>query len=197
MPGRSPIEWYQNTSSKPWGAVAMITGVAIAVLGAVAGPSAIAITAGLLLAALAYASIWRPAVGVDAESAHLRGMYSTTVVPLAAIDSVTITRTLALSVIGKRYVSSAVSQTLRRAALGPQGGRGVLGMVKADPKPTYSDLVEDELGRRIQAARLEQRAPQGSEAQAALAGRVSRSISWPDVAVSAVLFVAFLVSFFL
>lgn len=106
------ISWIRNPGARVWAGVAIAAGVVVAALAAVGG-SVPAALGGLLFALLAYASMWRPAVGLTEHALLLRGMYSTQVLPLARVESVRSGRMLAVTVDGRRYVSSALASGLR------------------------------------------------------------------------------------
>lgn len=182
------VEWFESSGNKVWGAIAIVFGAGVAVVTLSDHDGPVFVLLGILFALLAYASMWRPRVGASADDLLLRGMYSTQSIPLAAIDSVVVTRTFAAHVIGRNYVSSAVGRGLRESVHGkrrPKGGD--------TPKVGYADLVEGRLTKLVDDARHRHGVEQGSEAQSALATQIRRTWAWPEVVLSVVVTIALLV----
>ena len=65
----------------------------------------------LLLAVLTYAVVLRPRVGIDGDDLVLRQVFSTTRIPLAAVQEVELRRIAVFHVGGRRYDSPALSRT--------------------------------------------------------------------------------------
>lgn len=183
------VEWFEATGNKVWGAIAILFGLAVAVVTTLDHDGSVIVCAFLLFALLAYASMWRPRVGATGETLLLRGMYSTQSIPLASIDSIIITRTFAAHVIGRNYVSSAVGRGLRESVQGkkrPKDG--------SMPAMGYADLVETRLAALVADARQRHGVAQGSEEQSALAAQIRRTWAWPEMALSVVVALALVIS---
>ena len=194
MSDRTSIAWFQSSGSRPLGVIAILVGLGVTVAGVVGGPTWPAVTGGLLLIALSYASIWRPALGLDDESLRLRGMYSTTVLPLVAIESAVFGRTAVVTAEGRRHVSSAMSRRRETASVFGRG-RGAVMQAPKPAAPDHVDVVEQGLAqRRERAVWLRERDQE--RGVAAAVPPVVRRVAWAEVAVSVVLAVAFVVSFF-
>lgn len=183
------VEWFQGTGNRVWGAVSIAFGLAVGLITLIDFVSPAWPIAGLLFALLAYASMWRPRVGVSADELLLRAMYSTQTIPLAAIDTIVIGRTLAARVVGRNYVSSALGRGQRESMRGPR--RPVDG---GPPRPSYADLVEERLVAKVLDARSRVGVEQGSVAQSALAAQIRRTWAWPEVGLSVVVTLALVIS---
>lgn len=164
------ITWFRNPGARVWAGVAIGAGVVVAVFAAAEGSVAVALGA-LLFALVAYASLWRPAVGLGEDALLLRGMYSTQVLPLSRIESVRSGRMFAAIADGKRYVSSALTQSYRESR---RTGRAE-GL-------THQEQVEIEVR-----GRLERHIGSASDP-------VRREWAWPDVALSLAVTVALVIS---
>lgn len=186
------VEWFEATSNKVWGAIAIVFGLVVAAATLHDHDGPLWVFAGLLFSLLAYASMWRPRIGASAETLLLRGMYSTQSIPLASIDSIVVTRTFAAHVVGRNYVSSALGRGLRESLHGkrrPKGGSA--------PAMGYSDLVETKLTTLVADARARHGVAQGSAEQSALAGQVHRTWAWAELVLSVAVAVALIVAILL
>lgn len=186
------VEWFQATGNKVWGIVAIAFGLGFGVITLIYAHSPVWPLVGLLFALLCYASMWRPRVGASADELVLKAMYSTQTIPLAAIDSIIITRTLAARVIGRNYISSALGrgqrELMRSRRRFADGG---------PPRDSYADLVEQRLEALVVDARRRTGVEQGSVGQSALAQQIRRTWAWPEVALSVVVTVALVIAILL
>jgi len=173
-------EWFRGTSSWVWGALALLAAAIVIVIDGVDGWDLAVIAAALLFAVLSYVAIIRPRVGVEAGDLVLHHMYSTQRLPVAAVETVAIGRTLEATAGGRHYVSAAVGRSLR-ASFKSNGPR--------DPQKNYADFVEDRILHLADQARVEAGIRRESEEQFALAEDVRRTWAWPWVAVTGVLVV--------
>lgn len=199
-PTRSEVEWLPQTTG-PFGAVLgfvaalAVGGLALADLG---GPRAVA---GLLLAGFVAAATWavllRPRVGLTPRPAPrspsaavvVRGMVSTTHVPLVELTGFDVRQVLVLRADGRRHLSPAVGRSrarlLGRRTSGSPGGAGLPGLTRLHgyepaPAPTeraapleVADLVLQRLDRARDDARLH-RLP---------GGPATRAWAWPEIVV--------------
>lgn len=185
------VEWFVATGNKIWGVVAIAFGLVVGAFTLIDTHDPVFPLAGLLFALLAYASMWRPRIGASSDTLHLVAMYSTQTIPLAAIDSIVITRTFAARVIGRNYISSAIGRGLRESVQGRRRPRDGAERVE------YADLVESRLTAMVANARARHGVEQGSEAQSALAAQIRRTWSWPELALSLVVTLALVISILL
>ncbi|MBB3087330.1 hypothetical protein [Nocardioides albus] len=180
-----PEEWFRHSSSTVWGLLSIGGAVAVIVIDAVTGWHPETTAGGLLFALVAYAAFIRTKVGVSEGDFVLYHLYSTVRFPLAALESVSVGRTLGAYSGGRTHVSGAVGRPMREAV---KGG-------KRDHKPlsNQSDFIEDRLNSLAQDARERRGIKRDSDEQFALAEDVRRSWDWPLIAITAVVAVAFVV----
>lgn len=183
------VEWFVAPGNLVWAVASVVFGLGVTVVTLIEADDAIWPLAGLLFALLAYASMWRPRIGASSDTLLLRAMYSTQMIPLAAIDSVVISRTFAAHVIGRNYVSSAIGRGLRESVVGKRRPKGA-----ETVKMGYADIVETRLTALVENARARTGVQRGSEAQGALAAQVRRTWAWPEMALSIVVTIALIVA---
>lgn len=116
--------WFPVTSGRASGVIGLVAGAVIVLLALLESPSLTYVLVGLLVGLLSWLVLLRPRVGVRGTDLLLRGMVSTTVIPLASIGAVTLRQVLAIRVAGKRYVSPAVGHTFRYLNRQRRGGVG-------------------------------------------------------------------------
>lgn len=170
MPDRE-TEWFQSTSSKVWGGVSLVLAVAVMVVAIVDFYLPVLLGA-FGFGLLAYASMLRPKIGLNREDLLIRNMYSSYRIPLPAIDSVAITRTFSVHVLGKTYVSPAIGRSFREIS------RYDKGKASGDD---YASLVERRIDARIADARAMTGVAHGSDEQVALADSIERHWSLVEV----------------
>ena len=179
-----PTEWFRGTGSWIWGILAFVVAALIIVLDLVGGGDLAVVAAALLFALLAYVAVLRPRVGVQGGDLVLHHMYSTQRLPVAAVETVTVRRTFQATAGGRRYVSAAVSRSMR----------GALRRGDRDPARNYADFVEDRVLHHAAEARDLAGIPARSDQQRALADDVRRTWAWPWLAATGVLVVALVVT---
>ncbi|NYI75434.1 hypothetical protein [Nocardioides panzhihuensis] len=179
-----PEEWFRNSSSTVWGLLSMGAALAVIVIDAVTGWHPETTAAGLLFALVAYAAFIRTRVGVSKGDFVLHHLFSTVRFPMAALESVSVGRTLGAYAGGRTYVSGAVGRPLREAV-----------KKKRDHKPlsNHADFIEERLNSLAQDARDRRRIKKDSDEQFALAEDVRRSWDWPLIAATAAVAVTFVV----
>ena len=123
----------------------------------------------------------RPALWVIEDDLVLRNMFTTTYVPLVAIDRVITTQVLAVSAGERRFISPVIGYTLRQSVAGRN--RDAKAPSAAD---TYQVFVEERILHHVKTARERGASDSG----------VRRTLAWPEIAGLAVLAVAFVVWFF-
>lgn len=147
--------------------------------------------AALTFAAIAWASMLRPALSVDDDRLVMRGMVGTVEVPLAAIEQVAVRQVLAVRAGEKRYVSPVVSKTRRRLTRAERV-RGAERPVQGEV--SYADFVEERILHLAEQARSERGVALLSDEQLALGRDVRRAWAWPVVAAVTVPLVLFVLS---
>ena len=176
MNDEQPDEWFRNSSSTVWGMLAAGIAAVIVVVDAITGWHPETTAGGVLFALVAYAAFIRTKVGVSDGDFVLHHLYSTVRFPMAALESVSVGRTLGAYAGGRTYVSGAVGRPIREAVKG----------AKREHKPlsNHADFIEDRLNALAQDARDRRRIKRDSDEQFALAEDVRRSWDWPLIAVT-------------
>jgi hypothetical protein len=156
----------------------------------------------LLGGALVWSFLLRSRVVLRSGDLLLRNAYVDTAVPYTLIDRFVVRSVTHVGVGSKRYVASSVGRSSRsmmrrgRGAGATAGtGGGPLVNPATEPVPTrardtldVADFLEEQVADRRRRARDWPGAPEGA------GGEVRRMVAWPEVAVSAALAVAFVVS---
>lgn len=140
-----------------------------------------------LVAVLLWAALVRPAVTIDRERLVLRNMLQTVSIPMAAIEQVGVGQVIAVRVGDKRYTGTGISRSRRQSR--KDAGR--------DDDPTQlsaGGLLESRIGRLAEDARDVRGIRLMSDEQAALAGQVRREPARVEIALLAVLALAFAVA---
>ncbi|TIC86762.1 hypothetical protein E8D34_10995 [Nocardioides sp. GY 10113] len=136
-----------------------------------------------LLATLVWSALVRPRIRVVGPELELRGMLDTVTVPLAGVCGVAVRQVVVLRVAERRYVSAAVSRSLREITRGTPRG-----------EPSYAGLVEQRLQKLSDDARALRGIEADSEEQWALVSEVRSSRAWPEIALLVGLSVVLLVA---
>lgn len=177
------VQWFKPTSGRVSGVLGLV-GAGVVLVVALMGRAGVEyVVGGLLFALLVWVTLLRPRVGLRADDLLLRGMVSTTVIPLASVDNVAVRQVLAVWAHGNRYVSAAVGMPYGDIARERRMGQRVPEEIPgADVKYArhIGDLVEDKARR----ARSDGRD----------AGEVRREWARPELAGIAVLLVALAVT---
>ena len=181
------IEKFQPTNGRVVGVLGLVVVLALMVLGAIDGYPVWAVGLLAVVAVLTWASVLRPGVRIVGDELELRNMFVTETLPLGAIEEVAVRRVLAVRAGERRFVSPAISRSLRQT-LHPKKPKGSDQVALA--AASYPDFVEE----RIRAAAQDHRDRLGISArspeQVALADVVR---SEPAVAELGALAVAVLV----
>ncbi|GAA4713199.1 hypothetical protein GCM10023349_35520 [Nocardioides conyzicola] len=190
------MERFTPTSGRVSGIVGLITAGVVLVVAVVdwdAGtPLGVAILS-LLGALLVWSALLRPAVWVTSRDLVLRGMFSTTRVPLAAIDSVIVTQVLAVKVGEHRYVSPVIGYTVRQTMKAKVREGQSPTSSSPGPAADHQAFVEARIAHMAQDTRDRLGIRKGSPEQQALAAQVRRTCAVPELAAGAVVVLAFLV----
>ena len=180
-----PEEWFRNSSSAAWGFLSIGAAAVVIAIDAATGWHPATTVGALLFALVVYAAFLRAKVGVSEGDFVLRHLYSTVSFPMAALESVSIGRTLGAYAGGRTYVSGAVGRAMRDAVKGAKRDH--------NPLRNQADFIEDRLNALAQDARDRRRIKRDSDEQFALAEDVRRTWDWPLIAITAVVAVAFAV----
>lgn len=178
---------FRPTSGRVMGSLAVIAASVVVVLAAV-DPGSVppSVTAGaVLLGVLGWATMLRPRVAVTSEHLVLRTMVEHVRVPLAAIEELAVRQVLAVRVGDRRYVSTAIGKSWRKAMVGDRNAT----RKDADRPVTevaYPDYVEQEIRNRMESARAAAGVRLLSDEQLSLASGVRREPAWlPIVLIAA------------
>ncbi|MBA2953958.1 hypothetical protein GON03_06465 [Nocardioides sp. MAH-18] len=147
----------------------------------------------VLGAVLIWAVLLRPAVWSDGRALVLRGIFHTTRIPLAAIDSVIVTQVLAIRVGEHRYTSPAIGYTARQNTKRRLKGRSNDDLPRPEETLVAQAFVESRIRHLAQDTRERTGVRQGSPEQAALAAAVRRTWAWPELAAVALLALGWIV----
>lgn len=133
-----------------------------------------------LFALLTYAAVLRPRVGLADDDLVLRQMFSTTWIPLAAIEDIAVRRVTVIRVDGKTFSTPALAGPPRRL-------RDRWSEPEVDPRtPSAADQYTSKIHRAMAGARKRAKVKEGSEKQAALAREVRtewhRNLVWLAIA---------------
>lgn len=186
---------FRPTGGRVMGSLAVIAAlVVVAIAASDPGVVPAPVVAGaILLGVLGWASMLWPQVSVTAEDLVLRTMVEYQRLPLAAIEDLAVRQVLAVRVGDKRYVSTAIGKSWRKAVVG-----GKPGTPKDADKPitevAYVDYVEQEIRNRMEQARAEAGVGLLSDEQLALAAGVRREPAWLPIGLIAVAVLGLLAS---
>jgi hypothetical protein len=168
--------------------IGFIVGWAVDVDGVPLWVPAVALLGGVLI----YASTIRPRVLVRGRDLVLRNSFSTTVIPLAAVDELAVRQVLAVRVGDKRHVCAGVGRSLRQAVKGSpyqrareqMGGlRGQLEMAAVrESGMNYADYVEGRLQELVNEDRARRGVRRYSAEADELGQQVRRERAWPEIA---------------
>ncbi len=183
-------ERFQPTSGRLVGVVGLVL-VAVVLVSGVLGDFPVWVLGAVgLVGVLVWASLLRPGVRIEDDALVLRGMFSTTALPLAAVEEVVVSQVLAVRVGERRYVSPAVGHPLRKVVRGTQLGGVGGGAPGIDGGRQLVDLAQHAypsyVQERIRAAAEDHRKRVGvaqySEEQRALAAQVTRTPAYVEIA---------------
>lgn len=189
---------FRPTGGRVMGSLAVIAAlVVVAIAFSDPGVVPLPVVAGaVLLGVLGWASMLWPRVSVTAEDLVLRTMVEHQRLPLAAIEDLVVRQVLAVRVGDKRFVSTAIGKSWRRAMAGDRQGPS-----KDADKPitevAYADYVEQEIRKRMEQARAEAGVGLLSDEQLALAAGVRREPAWLPIGLMTVAALALVVSILL
>ncbi|NYE37371.1 hypothetical protein F4692_002504 [Nocardioides cavernae] len=192
----SVVERFDATSGRVSGWMTVVLCALLVVAGLVYlddGFPAWVAAAGLLVGVLAWAAMLRPALWVTEEHLVMRNLAETVHVRLAAIEEMAVRQVLAVRAGDRRYVSTVLGRTWRKALLtrrsGPAEGGPREGML-------YVDWAENRLHELVDLARRRAGVRAGSKEQLALPDPVRREPDLVPLVLVAVAALLLVVSFF-
>lgn len=194
--GAPRVERFRATSGRVtgWLTVVIAGGIALAGLLDLRDGFHPAVTAAaVLVGALAWASMLRPALWVrDEEVLVMRNMFETVELRLAAVEELALRQFLAVRAADRRWVSPVVGRSWRRSMTGGRGSSSRGGDAAADM--AYPDFVEERLRALAEDARTTAGVRPGSAEQLALPDAVRRQRAWPAIALVLVSLLALVVA---
>ncbi len=186
------VERFSPTAGRFTGIASICVGLLFTLSGASDGTRSLPLVfGGLMVAAVAWGSMVRPALFAKDHVLVMRNMFVTTRIPLAAIERVEIRQVLMAWVAARRHVSPVVGRTRRRVQR--DGDRLVPDRTPIDEVP-YAKYVHDRLAELMSEARAEAGVEHESVEQNALASHVIRTIDPLPVAVIGMSTLAFVVT---
>lgn len=139
-----------------------------------------------LMAVLTYAAVLRPRIGLSDDELVLRQMFSTTWIPLAAIQDITVRQMTIIRVADRKYDTPALARP--RTSLRQR-------LRWAAPDHTAMDHLKERLDKAATSARKRAKVGEWSEEQAALADGIRSQWSWPLIGLASVGVLAVVVAF--
>lgn len=178
-PDPGSTEHFRPTSGRVTGVLALLLAAAVLLIGVLdrGAVAPWAMAAAALAGSLAWASMLRPALWVSAGTLVMRNMLETVTIPLAAIEEVAVRQVTAVRVGERRFVSTVVGRSLRRAVAHGRGAERPGDGTPATRLP-YPDFVDERLHRLADDARAAAGVRRGSAEQQALAAGVRRQPAW-------------------
>ena len=149
--------------------------------------------AGLLVGVLAWAAMLRPSLWATEEHLVMRNLAETVHIRLAAVEEMAVRQVLAVRAGDRRYVSTVVGRTWRKALLSRRSHGTGEGPREGMP---YVDWAENRLHELVDQARRRAGVRVGSKEQLALSDAVRREPAVLPLALIAVAALVLAVSFF-
>jgi len=190
------VERFHATSGRVtgWMAVALSAAVVVAGLAYLdEGFPAWVAAAALLLGVLAWAAMLRPALWATQRHLVMRNLAETVHIRLEAVEEIAVRQVLAVRADDRRWVSSVVGRSWRKAIT---ARRAPDASGEAREGMPYADFVEDQLRTLVDRARTAAGVRAGSPEQLALPDAVRREPAWLPLSLVAVAVVVLAVSFF-
>lgn len=129
----APTQWFDPTGGRVSGWSGLVAAVVIVIAGIVGGSAGVVVT-GALIGLLAWMVLLRPRVGLRGRTLLLRGVLSTTEIPLGVVTSMTIRQFLVVWIDETRYTNVSLGRPLREVR--PKRGEEV------PPDPYLEHLME-------------------------------------------------------
>lgn len=174
------VERFHATSGHVTGWMTLVVAVVVAVAGVAYlddGFPAWVVGAALLVGVLAWAAMLRPALWATEEHLVMRNLAETVHIRLAAVEEMAVRQVLAVRAADRRWVSTVVGRSWRKAVTTRTTGGASGDTVPRDEMP-YADFVENRLHELVDAARSGAGVRPGSQEQLALPDAVRREPAW-------------------
>jgi len=196
------VERFQPTSGRFTGWTTIVLAVLVVVAGVAYAdegfPPWVA-ALGLLVGILAWAAMIRPALWATHEHLVMRNLAETVHIRLAAVEEMAVRQVLAVRAADRRYVSTVVGRTWRKALTSRHRPGGLADDAALAPTEGmhYADFVENRLYDLVDKARRRDGIRAGSEEQLALPDAVRREPAWLPLGLIGACLVLLAVSLFL
>ena len=177
------VERFQPTSGRFTGWTTIVLAVLVVVAGVAYAdegfPPWVA-ALGLLVGILAWAAMIRPALWATHEHLVMRNLAETVHIRLAAVEEMAVRQVLAVRAADRRYVSTVVGRTWRKALTSRHRPGGLADDAALAPTEGmhYADFVENRLYELVEKARSGAGIRAGSQEQLALPDAVRREPAW-------------------
>lgn len=178
---RDPVvEKFHATSGHVTGWMTVVVSAAVVIAGLAYlgdGFPVWVIGAALLVGALAWAAMLRPALWATEEHLVMRNLAETVHIRLAAVEEMAVRQVLAVRAADRRWVSTVVGRPWRKA-ITARSAAGASGERTPHADMPYADFVENRLYELVDAARSTAGVRPGSTEQLALPDAVRREPAW-------------------
>lgn len=137
------MQWFDSTSGRVGGVVGLVLAGLMAAAGLAGALPLGWVGLAAVFAWVAWVAMLRPRLGVSSSDLVLRGLVSTTTIPLGRIQRIAVQQVFVAWVGDRRYVSAAVGHSRRQIAKPTRAARGSM---------HYADAVEDMVRARLRDA---------------------------------------------
>ena len=121
-----PVRWLPVSSGRITGSMGLAVAALLAVLSVLGDLPLPWLGAAAMVAWVVWTAMLRPGIGLTSTSLVLRGLVSTTTIPLSRIRVLTVQQVLAVWVGERRYVSAAVGHTRKHLVRPTKASRGTV-----------------------------------------------------------------------
>ncbi len=193
------VERFHATSGRVTGWLTVVGAAAVVAAGLVyldEGFPSWVVGAALLVGAVAWAAMLRPALWATEEHLVMRNLVETVHIRLAAVEEMAVRQVLAVRAADRRWVSTVVGRPWRKAIVTRSASSTSGAAAPLDGMP-YADFVETRLHELVDRARASAGVRAGSAEQLALPDAVRREPAWLPlglIAVSAIVCVVTLLA---
>jgi hypothetical protein len=214
MPEQMGVQRFRATNGRVTGVLGLVLCGLVATVLVVAAPPHVAVPA-VVACAFAAVLVWlamlRPGVWAVDGDLYLRTLFETVSIPLGSIETAIVRRYLLVRSGGRKYICPALSRSLRKTMraetrwqppqlLSPSAGMERIGDSGSgsdagpDHDLAYADFVEWRIAQLAADDRARRGIEERSEEEYELGSQVVRRTAWPEIAILAVLAVAFVVA---
>lgn len=196
MKDRDDVERFRSTNSRILAALGLAAAAVvplIAIFDRNVHMAGWLVWASVLFGILVWGSMIRPALMLAEERLVLRNMFETISIPLAAVEQVAVRQVTAVLVGEKRWVSTAIGRSWRKALRSNRSSAGHPEV--ADPSTmAYADFVEQRIHERAAQERSRLGIANSSDEQLEVAKHVRRTPAWPEIVITAVALIGMIVA---